>query len=219
MFTDYLTDLLAPVVTRCILEMLLSFLHSHVNSQKYSQTKVHSYTFLCHFFIDVLLPVKEKHFVRLIMNCIVYVRQKQTKYELNMFSFHLDLKSCKMQNKLHELELAFFFTSSYPTNDRGSIVLRSNFRNGYLMNLYVMRFPEFENHIFNLFACVYVRLCIYISITRKQITEETSNLIFYTCIICRYYLKLFIKIEQKLFVQGHSKNPNTLRPVEGISYY
>ena len=76
MFTDYLTDLLAPVVTRCILEMLLSFLHSHVNSQKYSQTKVHSYTFLCHFFIDVLLPVKEKHFVRLIMNCIVYVRQK-----------------------------------------------------------------------------------------------------------------------------------------------
>ena len=49
-------------------------------------------------------------------------------------------------------------------------------------------------------------LCVsVISINQKQITAETSNLVFYICIIYRCYLKLFMKIGQKLCVQGHTK--------------
>ena len=33
-----------------------------------------------------------------------------------------------------------------------------------------------------------------INITKKQIAAETSNLVFYICSICRYYLNIFIKI-------------------------
>ena len=65
-------------------------------------------------------------------------------------------------------------------------------------------------------VCVYVCVCVcvcesvcvcvtFISITQKEIVAETSNLVFYICITYRCYLKLFIKIGQKLYVQGHPK--------------
>ena len=41
--------------------------------------------------------------------------------------------------------------------------------------------------------------------TQNQIATETSNLVFYICIVRKRYLKLFIKIGQKLCVQGHTK--------------
>ena len=51
-----------------------------------------------------------------------------------------------------------------------------------LVDLRGMRAPEFENHIFSVWSVcmyVYVRVCeSVISITQKQITAETLNLIF-----------------------------------------
>ena len=70
-----------------------------------------------------------------------------------------------------------------------------------LMDLHVMKFPKFENHIFSVWS-VYLFVCYQ---HQKQIAAETSNLIFYICTIYRYYLKHFIKIESKLCVQGHTK--------------
>ena len=69
------------------------------------------------------------------------------------------------------------------------------------MDLHVLKPSESENNIFSVWSvCVSV-----ISITQKQITAETSNLVFYICIMRRCYLKLFMKIAQKLCVQGHTK--------------
>ena len=74
-----------------------------------------------------------------------------------------------------------------------------------LKDLLAMRSPESENKIFNVWS-VCVRVCLsVISITQKQITAETSNLVFYICIMYRCYLKLFVKIGQNLCVQGHAK--------------
>ena len=73
------------------------------------------------------------------------------------------------------------------------------------MDLHVMRTPEFENYFFSAWSG-YMCVCVYvISITQKQITEETSNLLFNICIIYRCYLKFFIKIGEKLCKQGHTK--------------
>ena len=68
------------------------------------------------------------------------------------------------------------------------------------MGLYVLRSPQCENPIFSvwfMYMCVSVCVSV-ISITQKQITRESSNLAFYICIIRKCYLKLFIKIGQKL---------------------
>ena len=68
------------------------------------------------------------------------------------------------------------------------------------MNLHILRSPESENHSFRVWSacmCVCVSMCVsvsVISITKKKITSETSNLVFYICIMYKYYLKLFIKI-------------------------
>ena len=69
------------------------------------------------------------------------------------------------------------------------------------MVLHVLRSPESENHIFSVWS---VCVCA-ITITQKQITAESSNLEFYICNTGKCYLKLFIKIGQKLCVQGHTK--------------
>ena len=79
------------------------------------------------------------------------------------------------------------------------------------MDLHVMRSLESENHIFSVwyvrvYVCVSVCVCVsVISITQKQITAESSNLAFYICLIGGCYWKLFIKVEQKLCVQGRTK--------------
>ena len=78
------------------------------------------------------------------------------------------------------------------------------------MDLHVLRYPEPENHIFSKWSvcmcvcvcvsetvclCVRASVCVsVISITQKQITAETSNFVFYICIMYKCYLKLFIKI-------------------------
>ena len=63
------------------------------------------------------------------------------------------------------------------------------------MDLDGLRFPESENHIFGVWSvCVSV-----VSITKKQLTAETSKLVY------RCDLKSFMKIGQKLCVQGHTK--------------
>ena len=52
-----------------------------------------------------------------------------------------------------------------------------------LMELHVLRSPESKNHIFSKWSvCAYVSV---ISITQKQNIAETSNLVFYICMICR----------------------------------
>ena len=50
-----------------------------------------------------------------------------------------------------------------------------------LMDLHAMRTPESENHIYSVWSvCMCVCVCVsLISITQKQITAETPNLIFY----------------------------------------
>ena len=66
-----------------------------------------------------------------------------------------------------------------------------------LTDLRVLKSPESENHIF--------RVSFIISITQKQITEETSDLVFYICIMYRCYLKFFIKIGQIFCIQRYTQ--------------
>ena len=73
------------------------------------------------------------------------------------------------------------------------------------MDLHVLMSPESENHIFSVWS-VYMCVCVsVISITQKQITAESSNLAFYICVIGRCYLKLFMKIGQKLCAQERTE--------------
>ena len=52
-----------------------------------------------------------------------------------------------------------------------------------------------------------VGLSLYMSVisTPKQIAVETKNLLFYICIIFRWYLKLYVEVEQIICVQKHTK--------------
>ena len=68
-----------------------------------------------------------------------------------------------------------------------------------LMDLHILRSPEFENHISR--GCVWS--CYYISITQKQIIGEIPNLVSYVRITCINYLKPFIKIGQRLYIGVH----------------
>ena len=63
------------------------------------------------------------------------------------------------------------------------------------------------------------RLCVCVcnQHNTKANYSKTSNLVFFICITCRCNLKLFIKIGQKLCVQGTQKYSNTLRPKTGFS--
>ena len=70
-----------------------------------------------------------------------------------------------------------------------------------LIELHITSSPESKNHIFSVWS-VYICVCICACYQHnsKQITPETLNLILHICIIDRFYMKLFIKIEQKLCV-------------------
>ena len=80
------------------------------------------------------------------------------------------------------------------------------------MDFHVLRFSEFENQTLGV-GSVSVS-----SISPKQIILEISNLVFYICIIYRCYLKLFIKIGQRLWVLRHKKGFYALRPTDGILF-
>ena len=99
--------------------------------------------------------------------------------------------------------LCSFLTFSYPYTYKMEKVLflSQTFEMKILMYSCVLRSYESENHIFSKWS---VCVCL-ISITLKQITAETSNLVFNICITYRCYLKRFIKIGQKFCLQGHTK--------------
>ena len=85
-----------------------------------------------------------------------------------------------------------------------------------LIDLHVLRTPKSEKHIFRI--GLYVFLCMtVISINQKQITAETSNLIFYILIICRCYLKVFMKIELTLCTEAHKRILTHYGHLGGIS--
>ena len=73
---------------------------------------------------------------------------------------------------------------------RESIVLESNFQNGDFDEFTHLEVPMNPNSIF-------LAVCLHAC--------KAPNLVFYTCIICRYGLKYFIKIEQVMCVQGYTK--------------
>ena len=68
---------------------------------------------------------------------------------------------------------------------------------------------------------VCVCMCVsVISITQKKIAADTSNFVFYICILFKCNIKLSMKIGKKLCVEGITKNFNTLkdyRPLLAIS--
>ena len=106
----------------------------------------------------------------------------------------------------------FFFFFTYTCNGRESIVLGQIFKMEILMDLYVIRAPESENHILTFGLCVRVSVCISACVSvfsyqhySKKFTSEISNLVFFISIMYRCYLKLFIKIRQKLCLQRHIK--------------
>ena len=89
---------------------------------------------------------------------------------------------------------------------------------------HVLKSHESENHIFNgWLVCMYVHVSLsvsVISITLKQVTTKTSDFVFYIYIICRSYLKFFMKIGQKLCVQMHRYiYSNTIQSMDRISRY
>ena len=101
-------------------------------------------------------------------------------------------------------ERAIYLLSLNPYS-RERLFLDQNFEMKILMDLHVLRSPESKNHTFSVWSvCTSVRVSV-ISIIQKQITAETSNLVFYFCIKNRCFLELFVKIGQKLCVQGHTK--------------
>ena len=109
------------------------------------------------------------------------------------------------------------FTFSYLYMAEKVLLLGQIFEMEILMNLHVLWFSESQYHIFSVWS-VYMCMSV-ISLTQKQITAESSNLIFYICIMYKRYLEPFIKIGQKLCTQGKQKNSNKLRPIERISCY
>ena len=103
---------------------------------------------------------------------------------------------------------------------RESSVFGSNFRNGDFDGFTCLEVPRIRKTHFQQMVCVYVCVSV-ISITQKQITAETSNLVFYICIIYRCYLKLFIgNIDRrKTKYRGTQKYSSTLRHMERIFCY
>ena len=75
------------------------------------------------------------------------------------------------------------------------------------IDLHVLRSPESENHIFSgLSVCMYACVCYQHNSKEKKIhITESPNLVFNIYIIFRCYLKLFMKIRQIVWIQGHNK--------------
>ena len=94
------------------------------------------------------------------------------------------------------------FTFFCPCMEEKVLILGQIFE---MMDLHGLRSSESENHILNGWSvCLYVWLSP-VSVIIKETTEEILNLAFYICIICRWYLKLFMKIRLIVCVQGHTK--------------
>ena len=142
-------------------------------------------------FFSTYCTYSNKYFIRYFRNsCNVFNYGNLLRFSASVNSFH----------KKNWLYLTF----SYLLVEK-LLFLGRIFKMEISMDLYVLRSLESENHIFSVWS-VCVCLCVsVISITHKQITAESSDLAFYFCVIGRCYFKLFIKIGQKLCVQGHAK--------------
>ena len=79
------------------------------------------------------------------------------------------------------------------------------FKIDILMDLHVLKFNEYEKHIFSgQSVSVYVCVCCYQYNSKKNAAEILYS-IFYVCIRYKCYLKLFMMIRQKACLQGHTK--------------
>ena len=111
------------------------------------------------------------------------------------------LESTWIASRVEHSYIYFYFLLPI---SRESIVFGSSFRNGHLDELTRFEVPWIRKSHFQRLVCVCVCVSV-ISISQKQIAAEYSNLVFYICIMYRRYLMLFMKIGQKLCVQGHTK--------------
>ena len=104
-------------------------------------------------------------------------------------------------NAYYNIKLPFYCFLLPICGREKSCFLGQYFVKEILMDLNVLTSPNSENHIFSgLSECETV-----ISKIQKLIVAETSNLVLYIFITCRCHLQHFIKIEQKLCVQGYTK--------------
>ena len=142
--------------------------------------------------------------MRILSKFASYIKGGEKHPENASFLIYFLSSQRMLQNPVCFFLFSFLFYFLLPIN-RESIVLGQIFEQEILMDLHVLRYLESENHIFSVCSvCMCVRVSL-ISITQKQIAAETSNLVFYICIRHKCDLKLFIKIGQKLCVQGHTK--------------
>ena len=132
-----------------------------------------------------------------------------TKIEISANFMRLRLKmTSEIYHELASLDLraalkyTFYHYYFLLPISRESIVLGSKWTFWWIDTIWGLLDPKITFLAFSLCVCVCVSV---ISITQKQITAETSNFVFYICITYRCYLKLFMKIGQKLCVQGHTK--------------
>ena len=70
--------------------------------------------------------------------------------------------------------------------------------------LHAFKITESKNHIFSVWTACKC-LCVYYKHIPKKITTVISNLVFYICMIYSGYLKLFMKIGQKICVHWLAK--------------
>ena len=99
----------------------------------------------------------------------------------------------KTRSLRHITKFLEYVTYDFLLPTRESIVLGQIFEAEILMDLYVLKSPEPENHIFSVcFVCMCLCLCLWVCvrvwvsviyITQKKIKVESWNLIFYICII------------------------------------
>ena len=70
-----------------------------------------------------------------------------------------------------------------------------------LKDLHALKSPESEITFLAVGQYTYVSYQQF----QKQIPAETLNLVFYICIICRFYLKHFMEIRQIVCIQRYTK--------------
>ena len=99
----------------------------------------------------------------------------------------------------------YFFV---PTHDWESIVFGWNVQNRDFDGFNGFEILWFRKSHFLQLDCLSLPLFVsmyFIIITQKHIIANTSNLVFCICIICRCYLKLFMKVEQIVCLLENAK--------------
>ena len=87
------------------------------------------------------------------------------------------------------------------------------------MDLYVLRPPESENHIFSIWpVCMCVCVCLCVCYQHNSKTNCCRNMKF--GILHLYHIHMLLKTfyEDRTKTLCTLKNSNKLRPIDGISY-